>query len=97
MPKERSHDRAKGQTQISLSLPAELVADIDALAKADDRSRSSWIRRELIRKVAQEMAKKNISVLPPAVAAAAEYTSSTPELKVAETETKPVIYRGRKK
>jgi hypothetical protein len=39
--------RAKENRTITISLPKTLVEDIDRLAKADDRSRSKWIVREL--------------------------------------------------
>ena len=45
--KERSHKRSDGFTQISLSIPKELLAEVDALADGDGRSRSNWVVREL--------------------------------------------------
>lgn len=56
MKAKKSHERAEGQAQISLSLPAELLDKINRLAKADGRSRSNWIVRMLNRKVEAETA-----------------------------------------
>ncbi|WP_269537999.1 ribbon-helix-helix protein, CopG family [Cerasicoccus fimbriatus] len=39
--------RAPGKTQISISLPAELVLRIDVLATAQNRNRSNFIATEL--------------------------------------------------
>jgi len=44
MPKGQ---RAQDQTQISISLPKDLLAEIDDLAEADERSRSKWIILQL--------------------------------------------------
>lgn len=40
---KKSHSRAIGMTQISISLPQNLVDKIDGLAKEDKRSRSNYI------------------------------------------------------
>lgn len=40
---KKSHSRAIGMTQISISLPQDLVDKIDSLAKEDKRSRSNYI------------------------------------------------------
>lgn len=40
---KKSHSRAIGMTQISISLPQDLVDKIDNLAKEDKRSRSNYI------------------------------------------------------
>lgn len=40
---KKSHSRAIGMTQISISLPQNLVDKIDSLAKEDKRSRSNYI------------------------------------------------------
>lgn len=44
-----SNGRAPGQTQISISLPVELIAEIDKLAKAENRNRSNYITTHLER------------------------------------------------
>jgi hypothetical protein len=49
--KARSHDRSSENAQISMSIPKGLLQEVDALAKKDDRSRSRWIVRELIKAV----------------------------------------------
>lgn len=41
--KKTMHGRAPGKTQISISLPQDLVAKIDQLAEADNRNRSNFI------------------------------------------------------
>jgi metal-responsive CopG/Arc/MetJ family transcriptional regulator len=53
MKKSKSHARAPGETQITISLPQSLKAELSALAYQDDRSRSKWIVRELS-KIVQE-------------------------------------------
>ena len=40
---KKSHSRAIGMTQISISLPQDLVDKIDYLAEEDKRSRSNYI------------------------------------------------------
>lgn len=40
---KKSHSRALGMTQISISLPKRLVDKIDGLAKEAKRSRSNYI------------------------------------------------------
>jgi hypothetical protein len=47
MKKPKSHARAKGETQIPISLPVWLKKAISALASDDRRSRSQWIVIEL--------------------------------------------------
>ena len=47
MTKPKSHDRAPGQTAISVSLSVELRDKIKAAAEADDRMVSNWISRTL--------------------------------------------------
>lgn len=42
-----THGRAPGKTQISISLPAALVAKIDRLAEEENRNRSNFISNEL--------------------------------------------------
>lgn len=41
--KEKKHTRAPGMTQISISLPVDLVDKVDRLADAESRSRSNYI------------------------------------------------------
>jgi len=41
--KTAMHGRATGKTQISISLPEDLVARIDVLAAAENRNRSNYI------------------------------------------------------
>ena len=47
MPKKSPHGRAPGKTQISISLPQDLVATIDALAEKENRNRSNFIATHL--------------------------------------------------
>ena len=50
--KSRSHERADGQAQISVSLPQSLLEKIDAHAKRDRRGRSDWIVNEIEKRIA---------------------------------------------
>jgi 16S rRNA C1402 (ribose-2'-O) methylase RsmI len=61
----KSHARAEGETQITISLPKWLKDELSELATADDRSRSKWIVRELTKLIEQKRAAK-ITVLPKA-------------------------------
>jgi metal-responsive CopG/Arc/MetJ family transcriptional regulator len=45
--KPRKAARAKGMTQISLSMPSELVARIDKMADAENRNRSNFIAKTM--------------------------------------------------
>lgn len=45
--KKTAHNRAPGKTQISISLPADLVEKIDRLAAAENRNRSNYIMNVL--------------------------------------------------
>jgi len=56
MKTKKSHDRAEGETQITISLPKSLKAELTELAKEDDRSRSKWIVRELSAIIARKKA-----------------------------------------
>lgn len=47
MPKKQTHGRAPGKTQISISLPQHLVAQIDTLAEKENRNRSNFIATHL--------------------------------------------------
>lgn len=48
MPKKQiTHGRAPGKTQISISLPQDLVAQIDSLAERENRNRSNFIATHL--------------------------------------------------
>jgi len=51
MAKKRisSHGRAPGKTQISISLPEDLVSKIDQLADLENRNRSNFIATHLER------------------------------------------------
>jgi metal-responsive CopG/Arc/MetJ family transcriptional regulator len=54
MPKKsssKSRPRAKGMTQISISLPETLVAKIDAMANAENRNRSNFISNEMVKRI----------------------------------------------
>jgi len=46
--KPRESARAKGMTQISISLPEGLVGKIDAMADAENRNRSNFIANTLL-------------------------------------------------
>ncbi|MEI6870708.1 MAG: ribbon-helix-helix protein, CopG family [Verrucomicrobiota bacterium] len=41
--KAKTHERAKGQTALTFSLPEELKARIESEAKKARRSKSSWL------------------------------------------------------
>ncbi len=45
--KTRRAARAKGMTQISLSMPSDLVARIDKMADAENRNRSNFIAKTM--------------------------------------------------
>jgi metal-responsive CopG/Arc/MetJ family transcriptional regulator len=47
--KKTVNTRAPGMTQISISLPSDLVAKIDELADAENRNRSNFIANQLSR------------------------------------------------
>lgn len=50
MPKKKkTASRAPGMTQISISLPSDLVAKIDQMADAENRNRSNFIATQLAR------------------------------------------------
>jgi len=55
--KKRSHARAKGMVNTSISLPATMLAEIDAAAQADRRKRSQWIVVALEKALLEEAAK----------------------------------------
>jgi metal-responsive CopG/Arc/MetJ family transcriptional regulator len=40
---KRNHDRKPENTNISISIPADLVKEIDRMAVQQHRSRSNWI------------------------------------------------------
>lgn len=52
--------RSAGQTQISISINKELLADVDTCADADDRPRSNWIVKVLREKVEAIKAQKTL-------------------------------------
>lgn len=65
--------RAEDQTQISITLPKTLLAQVNAAAAADKRSRSNWIVVQLEKAVEEGGAdgpEKKLSILPPAEGAA---------------------------
>jgi PAS domain S-box-containing protein len=62
-PSGKSHARAEGETQITISLPKWLKDELSELAAADDRSRSKWIVRELAQLI-QEKRGAGVRVLP---------------------------------
>ncbi|OIO59586.1 MAG: hypothetical protein COZ46_07030 [Verrucomicrobia bacterium CG_4_10_14_3_um_filter_43_23] len=45
--KKKSHERAPGMTQVSISIPKRLVDKVDRLAKVERRSRSNYIVKVL--------------------------------------------------
>lgn len=49
MAKKQTHGRAPGKTQISISLPQNLVEKIDELAAFENRNRSNFIATHLER------------------------------------------------
>lgn len=49
MAKKTTHGRAPGKTQISISLPQDLVGKIDKLADVENRNRSNFIATHLER------------------------------------------------
>lgn len=49
MAKKQTHGRAPGKTQISISLPQNLVEKIDELASMENRNRSNFIATHLER------------------------------------------------
>jgi 16S rRNA C1402 (ribose-2'-O) methylase RsmI len=74
---QKSHARAKGETQITISLPKWLKDAITELAAADDRSRSKWIVRELTRLIEEKRSDK-IRVLPKAAEEPPNYKTKPP-------------------
>jgi len=58
--------RSPDQRTVTFTAKKELISDIDSLAKADKRSRSNWLVKELTALVAQKRLEKNITMLPPA-------------------------------
>jgi len=53
--KKKSHARAPGMTQISISLPESLVDKIDRLADSDNRNRSNFIATYLEKLATEDM------------------------------------------
>lgn len=49
MARKTTHGRAPGKTQISISLPQDLVGKIDKLADVENRNRSNFIATHLER------------------------------------------------
>jgi hypothetical protein len=63
MKKRKSHARAPGETQITISLPQSLKDELTALARQDERSRSKWIVREL-KKIIERKPKQELAGHP---------------------------------
>ncbi len=61
MNKKPGHDRAPGQTQISVSMPSELFARIRAAAANDGRTVSNWMREVIKRKLDADDARNALS------------------------------------
>lgn len=59
--KKSNHGRAPGKTQISISLPEDLVSKIDKLAEVENRNRSNFIATHL-----EEMADEQEAAEPAA-------------------------------
>lgn len=57
MARKKGSAKAAGMTQISISLPQDLVKQIDEMAKLDNRNRSNFIANTL-----QNMAKESLGV-----------------------------------
>jgi hypothetical protein len=66
-------DRSPTQRSISFSCPKSLVAQIDALAQAEKRTRSNWIVKELESLVAKGSSKILSMDLPRAAEPEGEY------------------------
>ena len=82
----KKRERADDQRTITVSVSKKLVAEIDELAKSENRSRSNWIKTELMERVAEKLARKKIAVLPDVARAAEDSSSSTARQK---SETPP--------
>lgn len=54
--KRKPKSRTPGNTAISVSLPEDLVAEIDAAARADARTRSQWLRVKINHILEEEQA-----------------------------------------
>ena len=57
MARTKGSGKIAGMTQISISLPQDLVKKIDEMAKLDNRNRSNFIANSL-----QNMAKESLGV-----------------------------------
>jgi hypothetical protein len=67
--KKRSHERAQDKRTITISIDKEIVAELDTLAKKENRTRSNWIVTELKKIVGEKMTGKKITILPGATSA----------------------------
>ncbi len=56
--KKKSHARAPGMTQISISLPESLVEKIDRMAQTENRNRSNFIATHLERMAVESLVMK---------------------------------------
>jgi hypothetical protein len=81
----KSHDRAAGETQITISLPKELKDEVSRLAREDDRSRSKWIVRELTALVKKKKSEQKIVPL------------ENPGLDLALAAEEPPPYRAKRR
>lgn len=83
-------ERAPDQTQITVSLPKTLLAEIDEMRTEDNRSRSNFIVTELQRIVAQKKARKTLetgATRSPSMPLSA--VPEDPTARVAEDSPKP--------
>lgn len=62
MKTTRTHARASDKAQISVSMPRELLALIDAAAKKEKRNRSNWLQFHL-EELAKQPAKSTAATL----------------------------------
>jgi len=62
--KPKSHARAEGMTHVGFSLSKDLLEEIDALAKAENRNRSNFIVNELSKIVERKNIQKKLKAFP---------------------------------
>lgn len=85
--KTRNKGRAPGQTQISVSVPESLLAELDAIAKEDGRNRSNTVVH-LLRQQIKARAKAEPAIVPATPEQVAEAIRSghySPEVLLALT------------
>ena len=56
--KTRNHNRAKGQTTMTLPMSEWLKNTIKELAKLDDRPAATWVRRVITENVKRSLAQR---------------------------------------